>query len=189
MLRTPQPHTATPPEVPMRAFAPFALIVALAQPAMADTYWPGPGDIVTPDATGLHLSSADGTARDGMPFGSSFHSTMHTLVAIYGHDVSVGFPQECGEGPMVSVSIPGQIDLMFQDDRLAGWMLIDDGALRTPTGLGVGSPRGALAIEGAVSFYETGIGTEFGAGDLFGLLSEGGEAVRAVWSGAACIFR
>lgn len=161
----------------------------ISAPVLADTYWPSPDDIVTPSATGLHLSGADGTARVDLPFGSPFHSTMHTLVSIFGHDVSIGFPQECGEGPLVSVSIPGQIDLMFQDDRLAGWMLIDDSVLRTPTGLAVGSPSPALTREGAVSFYDSGIGTEFGAGDLFGLMSEDGDTVQAIWSGATCIFR
>lgn len=157
--------------------------------AVADTYWPGPGDVVTPYATGLHLSEADGTARDGMPFGTSFHTTMHTLVPIFGHDVTVGFPQECGEGPLVSVHFPDQINLMFQDDRLAGWMLIDDSSLTTVTGLTVGSPASALTQEGTVSFYDSGIGTEFGAGDLFGLMSEDGTSVQGVWSGATCIFR
>lgn len=173
----------------MRSVAALLTVLALAQPALADTYWPGPGDIVTPHATGLNLSSADGTSREGMPFGSPFHGTMHTLVSIFGHDVSVAFPQECGEGPLVSVHIPGQINLMYQEDRLAGWMLIDDSALRTTTGLGVGSPRAALAAEGAVDFYESGIGTEFGAGDLFGLISEDGASVQGIWSGATCIFR
>ncbi|WP_341862270.1 hypothetical protein [Gymnodinialimonas sp. 57CJ19] len=167
----------------------FLALTLINAPAMADVYWPGPGDVVTPHATGLFLNSADGTPREGMPFGSSFHATMHTLVPIYGHDVSVGFPQECGEGPMVSVSIPGQINLMFQDDRLTGWMLIDDSTLRTATGLGVGSPQEALSAEGPVSFFETGIGTEFGAGDLFGLMAEDGRTVAGIWSGATCIFR
>lgn len=176
----------------MRILAAIALattLVTLAAPAWANNHWPRPDDIVTPHATGLHLSRADGTAQTGLPFGSPFQSTMHTLVSIMGHDVSVGFPQECGEGPMVSVHIPGQIDLMFQEDHLAGWMLINDGTLRTTTGLGIGSPREALAAEGSVGFFESGIGTEFAAGDLFGLMSEDGSSVQAVWSGATCIFR
>lgn len=173
----------------MRIILASFVLPLLAVPSVADTYWPGPGDIVTPYATGLHLSDGDGTARDGMPFGSSFHTTMHTLVPIFGHDVSVGFPQECGEGPLVSVHFPNQINLMFQEDRLVGWMLIDDSTLTTSTGLTVGSPVAALAQEGAVSFYDSGIGTEFGAGELFGFMSEDGTRVQGVWSGATCIFR
>ncbi|ABD56279.1 hypothetical protein [Jannaschia sp. CCS1] len=173
----------------MRFLITLLAAATLTAPAQADTHWPGPGDIVTPHATGLHLSSADGTSREGMPFGSPFQAIMHTLVSIFGHEVSVGFPQDCGEGPMVSVDIPGQINLMFQDDRLAGWMLIDESALRTTMGLAVGSARADLAMEGAVNFFETGIGTEFSAGPLFGLLSDDSETVQGIWSGATCIFR
>lgn len=173
----------------MRAPIAFALIAALALPAHADSYRPGTGDIVAPDARGLALTNPDDTARDHMPFGTPFHVTMHTLVSIFGHDVSVGFPQECGEGPLVSVRIPGQIDLMFQNDLLAGWMLINDAALRTPSGLGVGSPRAALTGEGSVDFVDSGIGTEFSAGELFGLMSEDGMTLQAIWLGTTCIFR
>lgn len=173
----------------MRILPALLAATILSSPALADTYWPGPGDIVTPHATGLHLNSADGTSRDGLPFGTPFHTTMHTLVAIFGHEVAVGFPQECGEGPLVSAAFQGQIGLMFQEDRLAGWILIDDDALSTATGLHVGSPRSALVAEGPISYFDSGIGTEFGAGDLFGLMSEAGDAVQGIWSGATCIFR
>lgn len=173
----------------MRTLIPLALAISVTSPAIADTYWPNPTDIVTAHSTGLHVRSADGTTRDGLPFGAPFHSTMHTLVQILGYDVSIGFPQECGEGPLVSVGFPGQINLMFQDDRLAGWMLIDDSTLGTATGLNVGSPRAALAAEGPVSFFASGIGTEFEAGDIFGLMSENEGSVQGIWSGATCIFR
>jgi hypothetical protein len=173
----------------MRALALSVLLCATASPATADQYWPGPDDIVAADASGLTLTSSDGTARAGMPFGSPFHSTMHTLVSVYGHEVTVGFPQECGEGPLVSVTIPGQISLMFNQDRLSGWMLINDATLRTTSGLGVGSPSAALAAEGSVEYFETGIGTEFSAGDLFGLMSEDRATLQAVWLGDSCIFR
>lgn len=173
----------------MRILSALTLIAAMASTASADTHWPTPTDVVTAHSGGLNVTSADGTSRDSLLFGGPFHTAMHTLVQIFGHDVGIGFPQECGEGPLVSVSFPGQINLMFQEDRLAGWMLIGDSTVRTTTGLSVGSPRAALAGEGPVSFYESGIGTEFGAGDLFGLLSETGADVQGVWSGATCIFR
>ncbi|GAB5448278.1 hypothetical protein [Gymnodinialimonas sp.] len=173
----------------MRILSTILVLAAMAQAALADTYWPGPDDIVTPHATGLHLTSADGTLREGLPFGTPFHTTMHTLVAIFGHDLTVAFPQECGAGPLVSVHVPGRINLVFQEDQLAGWMMIGDSSLRTGSGLGIGSPRAALATEGAVEFYDGSIGTEFGAGDLFGLLSEDGARVLGIWSGATCIFR
>jgi hypothetical protein len=173
----------------MRILTLTALFCALAAPAQSNGHWPGPGDRVVPHAGGLVHIGADGATRPGMPFGTGFQDTMHVLVAIYGPDVRIGFPQECGEGPMVSAHIPGQIDLMFRDDQLAGWMLIDDGRLQLDPALGVGSPLAALAARGPVTTFESGIGTEFALGDLFGLLSEDGATVQAIWTGATCIFR
>lgn len=173
----------------MRIIVTLALSLLLGAPALANGHWPRTDDVVTAHATGFHVSRADGTPQDGLPFGSPFHSTMHRLVSILGHDVSVGFPQECGEGPLVSVTIADQIHLMFQEDRLAGWSLVSESGVRTTSGLSINSPRAALNAEGSVEFFETGIGTEFGAGDLFGYISEDGSSVQGVWSGAACIFR
>lgn len=178
----------------MRALITLAVTAALAtstlvSPAAANGHWPGPNDTITAHATGLFHTSPDGASRVGMPFGSPFHSTMHTLVAVFGPDVTVSFPQECGAGPLVIASFPNQIDLIFQDDRLAGWFLIDDATIQTWTGLQVGSARDALETAGLVSFFESGIGTEFSAGDLFGLMDEDGSGVAAIWSGTTCIFR
>lgn len=173
----------------MRLLALVALICTLGLPAMAAGHWPGPGDVVTPRVGGLDHVGADGTARDGIPFGTGFQDTMHLLVAIYGYDVSVGFPQECGAGPLVSAHIPGQIDLLFQDDRFVGWMLIGDDAMQMADGLGVRSPLAALSTLGPVGYFESGIGTEFDAGEIFGLLTEDGSAVQAIWTGTTCIFR
>lgn len=177
----------------MRPFAALALLLSFAltgtQPAMANAHWPGPGDRVVPAKGGLAHIGADGTPRDPIAFGTGFQDTMHILVAIFGHDVTIGFPQECGAGPLVSARIPGQIDLMFQDDRLAGWMLIDDTALRMADGIGVGSSRSDLDATGPVETFETGLGTEFVAGDLYGLLTGDGTAIEGIWTGTTCIFR
>jgi len=167
----------------------LSLALTSAPPAHANGHWPGPGDVVAPVKGGLSHAGADGTARDPIAFGTGFQDTMHILVAIFGHDVTIGFPQECGAGPLVSARIPGQIDLMFQDDRLAGWMLIDDTALRMPDGIGVGSPLSALEATGPVETFETGLGTEFAAGDLYGLLTADGTAIEGIWTGTTCIFR
>lgn len=179
----------------MRLFASLTLLALstllalLALPAQAEGHWPGPGDVVSPAKGGLTHVGADGTARETIAFGTGFQDTMHILVAIFGHDVTIGFPQECGAGPLVSAQIPGQIDLMFQDDRLAGWMLIDDAALRMADGVGVGSPLSALEAIGPMETFDTGLGTEFVAGDLYGLLTEDGTAVEGIWTGVTCIFR
>lgn len=173
----------------MRFIAAIALATLIALPAQANGHWPAPGDVVAADARGLTLTNPGGAPRNDMPFGTPFHLTMHTLVSVFGHDVIVGFPQECGEGPLVSAHIPGQIDLMFQNDLLSGWILINDAALRTSSDLGVGSPAAALAREGDIEYFASGIGTEFSAEDYYGLLSEDRGSIQAIWTGTTCIFR
>ncbi len=168
------------------------LIVSLALcagSASADQYWPAPDDIVTAGATGLTLQSADGTAGLDLPFGTGFQDTMRSLIGIFGHDVNVSFPQECGAGPMVSARLPGAITLMFESDRLAGWFLGEGDAITTATGLRVGVSTATFASLDAVAYFESGLGTEFESAGIYGLLTEDGASVDAIWTGANCIFR
>lgn len=165
------------------------LIAWLALPAAADTYWPSESDVVTPTARGLSVASEDGTARADIPFGTGFQDTMHSLVPILGWEVEVGFPQECGAGPMVSADFPNDITLMFQDDRLAGWFLGRGDLLVTETGLWHGAPVGNLTTPGGAAFFDSGLGTEFSAAELYGVLSEDAATIEAIWTGTNCIFR
>ncbi len=66
----------------MHILVPFTMIAAFALPANANAHWPGPGDIVAPNASGLTLTSADESPRSNIPFGSPFQSTMRALVSI-----------------------------------------------------------------------------------------------------------
>ncbi len=170
----------------MRLFVAAALFAVTTLPAAAQSYYPSPDDEVSAESSGLTIASASDGASHPLPFGTGFQDTMHMLVLIFGPEVSVAFPQECGAGPLVSATIPGQINLIFQDDRFAGWMLSNDAGLSTSTGLGVGSPTDAV---GPVAFVDYGMGQEFDAGGIFGLLTEEGRAVEAIWAGTSCIFR
>ncbi|MEX3014400.1 hypothetical protein [Gymnodinialimonas hymeniacidonis] len=166
-----------------------ALIATLTLPAAADTYWPSESDIVTPTARGLSVASEDGTARAEIPFGTGFQDTMHGLIGIFGWEVDVTFPQECGAGPMVSADWPRDITLMFENDRFAGWFLGTGDLLSTDSGLWHGAPTSNLTTPGGVSFFESGLGTEFDSAGLYGLLTEDGARVEAIWTGVNCIFR
>ncbi len=173
----------------MRLPLTLALIAATALPVHANGHWPQFGDIITPTASGLLHSTEEGVPRDPLPFGSGFQEVMHIMVNVYGHDFEISFPQECGAGPLAIAAIDGQINLTFSNDQLAGWMLIGDDLLTTETGLRVGAPADILPASGEVDFFESGLGTEFSAGDYFGLLTEGLNRVQAVWVGTNCIFR
>jgi hypothetical protein len=158
-----------------------------AGPLAADTYRPSPGDTITADATGLHLSAPDGSAAQNLPFGTPFHIVMRTLVEIVGHEVHVAFPGECPEGALVNVTLPGRIDLNFREDRLEGWFLGPQDDVATADGLAIGTPRAVL--KDAAWFDDSTLGEEFTLGDISGLMSEDGNSVSHLWSGTACIFR
>lgn len=173
----------------MRSIHLAAVISTLALPAVADTYWPSDTDVVTPSARGLSVATEDGVLAADIHFGTGFQDTMHGLIAILGWDVDIGFPQECGAGPMVSASFPSDITLMFQNDQFAGWFLGAGDLLATNTGLWHGAPVTNLTTAGSPEFFESGLGTEFESAGMFGLLSEDDARIEAVWTGANCVFR
>ena len=173
----------------MRALLSIALLAATSLPLHANEHWPRFGDTITPSVSGMLRETESGVPRDPMPFGTGFQDVMHTMVGVFGHDVVVGFPQECGAGPMVSARIPGSISLMFQDDLFVGWFLGNGDLLTTDTGLWHGAPISNLTVTGTASFSESGLGTEFESDGLYGLLSEDGTRIEAVWTGVNCIFR
>ncbi|MEJ6394050.1 hypothetical protein V8J82_12330 [Gymnodinialimonas sp. 2305UL16-5] len=173
----------------MRLLPCLALAILAAGSAAADTYSPRPGDIVTPSPSGLTLSNPDGTTQAQVDFGTGFHTTMQAIVTIFDHNTTISFPEECGAGPMVSADIPGQITLMFQEDRLVGWMLNRGAALITDTGLSIGMSTDTLVATGPVEFFESGLGTEFSRDGTYGVLNETGDRIEAIWSGTNCIFR
>ena len=163
--------------------------VLAAAPLLAEVYSPAPADRITADGTGLHLTDVDGAAGRDLPFGTPFHIVIHTLVGIVGHEVHVAFPVECPEGPLVTVSLPGRIDLNFREDRFDGWFIGPGDSVVTPGGLGVGSLPGALETGGLVWRPESTLGTEFERDGIGGLVSDDGKTVTHLWAGTACLFR
>ena len=82
----------------------------------------------------------------------------------------------------------GDLQLAFQDGRLAGWSLGGARpALRTAEGLTVGSPRSALG-EAEIDEEST-LGPEFELAGIGGILDQQGRTVEALWAGSTCQFR
>ena len=54
--------------------------------------------------------------------------------------------------------------------------------------LGVGTPRALLESSRMVQIQETSLGTEFQAGELFGVIGDSG-LVSNLWAGVSCNFR
>ena len=173
----------------MRMLLPSAIFTILAFPVSAQSYWPSESDIVTPTALGLSVATENGQPAAELPFGTGFQDTMHGLIAILGWNVAVGFPQECGAGPLVSADFPGDITLMFQNDRFVGWFMDAGDLLVTDSGLRHAAPTSILTTTGTPEFFESSLGTEFETAGLYGLLSDDGARIDAIWTGTNCIFR
>ena len=122
-----------------------------------------------------------------IPFGTPFHQAMPPLAAITGHDLNLAFSDECPAGPVVSVTFPDRLDLIFQHDRLVGWYMGPRDTVATGRGVAIGTARADLAdtewIEGST------LGDEFALGAISGLMSQDGTTVAYLWAGTACIYR
>jgi hypothetical protein len=134
----------------------------------------------------VHILAGEGL-EPGIAFGMARAEAVAAARAAFGTPTHTGRNDECGEGPMDFVSF-GDLQLAFQDDRLAGWSL--SGAsppLRTAGGLTVGSPRDALG-EAEIDEEST-LGPEFEVDGVGGILDRQGRAVEALWAGYTCQFR
>ena len=92
---------------------------------------------------------------------------------------------ECGAVPVTAASWSDGLTLNFQDGAFVGWVNADPD-LAVAGGFRAGMARLSMP---PVSFQITTLGTEFGRGDVFGLLTEGDGAIRLLWSGTTCFFR
>lgn len=92
---------------------------------------------------------------------------------------------ECGAGPVTAATWENGLTLNFQNGAFAGWVNSDP-ELAVAGGFRAGMSRLSMP---PVSFQVTTLGTEFGRGDVFGLLGEGDAAIRLLWAGTTCFFR
>ena len=188
------PDAASPPAESGAAGAEAA---APADPAPA-------AQALTVEAEGLRLfDPASGSARP-IPFGTAQAQVMAALASRGAAET--GTNAECGAGPLAYARWPDGLTLWFQQDALAGWALNAPdgdappsraGGISTASGLTVGnsqtsaSTRADLDSAYAATVTQSTLGTEFAAGDLYGLLDgEGsGAKVTVLWAGVSCNFR
>jgi len=92
---------------------------------------------------------------------------------------------ECRTGPVTAASWEDGLTLNFQDGAFVGWVNSDPD-LAVAGGFRAGMARLSMP---PVSFQVTSLGTEFGRGDISGLLTEGDTAIQMLWAGTTCFFR
>jgi len=143
------------------------------------------------EGEGLRIFDASGAAR-ALPF----ETPQATVIAAVTASAGGMAPEqstnaECGAGPTQFAQYSSGLNLLFQDEKFAGWFL-DEPGLTTVDGLGVGTTRAALDAARTVSLTpDSTLGIEFSAGDLGGFLTADGAAgaVESLHAGLTCFFR
>ena len=139
------------------------------------------------DTEGLRFVDAQTGATRLLAFGSPAEQ-VHEAVSLsrQGPDAEQGTNPECGVGPL-DYSQWDDLTLWFRDDQFVGWAANRRG-LTTMDGIGVGTPRAQLESGRAVNVEASTLGTEFQAGELYGLIDDAG-LVSNLWAGESCNFR
>lgn len=142
---------------------------------------------------GLQLVEANSGKTYPIPFGTPEKDTVDRVAKARGAVVDEGANDECGAGPVDYANFEGNVSLIFQEGKFAGWSINDGGDAKVTTmaGIGLGSTRKALEAAYTTTVEESSIGTEFMAGELSGLLSDKGPDAKVtdIWAGVTCIAR
>lgn len=142
---------------------------------------------------GLQLVEASSGKTYPIPFGTAENDTVDRVSKARGDLVDKGENSECGAGPIAYANFTGNVSLIFQEGKFAGWSVNDGGdpKITTMAGIGLGSTRKALEDAYAATVEESTIGTEFAAGELSGLLNGKGPDAKVtdIWAGVTCIAR
>ena len=176
---------------PADAPAPESAAPTAAPPAVSGAASSAPSPALAVEAEGLRLfDPASGAARP-IPFGTARAQVMTALAARGAAET--GTNGECGAGPLDFATWGDGLTLWFQDGALAGWALngVEGSAASTAAGIAPGSSRAELESAYAVTVEQTSLGTEFAAGELFGIIEGDGPDARvsAMWAGVSCNFR
>ena len=143
------------------------------------------------EAEGLRLFNKQSGSARAIAFGTPRGDVL-SMLAFLGKP-ETGTNGECGAGALDYANWPDGLGLFFQKGKFAGWNLNDrsKGEITTASGIGIGSSRTDLESAYAADISETTLGTEFAAGELFGLLDGKGKAAKItnMWGGVSCNFR
>lgn len=166
----------------------FAAPAAAVDPAAQRA--PGPD---SPASDGAVVLAPDGVGFGGAPrlaFGEGQGRVVADARAALGEPDEQGLQEECPAGPLGFVQWTGGLQLVFQDSAFVGWSARPGTTLRTAAGIGPGSTAAEVkAAYPASTVEQTSLGTEFSAGDLYGVMAEDADRVDHLYAGINCIFR
>ena len=165
---------------------PLRILIALCAALVVTACMPGPRAPALPplslDAQGIQPS----ISQLRIDFGRAQVGVIDTVTRLLGEGpTEIVTTAECGAGPVTAARWKDGLTLNFQDGAFVGWVNADPD-LAVAGGFRAGMPRLSMP---PVSFQITTLGTEFGRGEVFGILTEGDGAIRLLWAGTTCFFR
>lgn len=142
---------------------------------------------------GLQLVGDQTGSTVPLAFGTDMTVVADALTSILGNPLESVENSECGAGPQTITQWPRGLALHAADGEFIGWSAgpDTDATLTTMAGVGIDSTRSELESAYTVEVFESSLGAEFSAGDLFGILNstEPDAVVENLWAGTVCNFR
>lgn len=132
-----------------------------------------------------------GAAPRPLAFGQPQARVLADAGAVLGAPQNGGMQEECPAGPLYQTTFSA-VQLVFQDSAFVGWAARTLSPLRTAEGIGPGSTLPQIrAAYPATTVDQTSLGTEFAAGDLYGVFADStaGAPLEHLFAGINCIFR
>lgn len=180
-----------PPDKPADETVPAASAAPLPATAPDDAITETAAPVLAVEAEGLRLFNAKTGSARPVAFGTPRDQVLTSLA--FRGPPGTGRNSECGAGPLDYANWPDGLGLYFQGGNFVGWMLDKraKGGITTASGIGPGSSRADLESAYSATFSDTTLGTEFAAGELFGLLDGEGKNAKItnMWGGVSCNFR
>ncbi len=143
------------------------------------------------EAEGLRLFNPQTGSARPIAFGTSREIVLDALK--FRGAPGTGTNGECGAGPLQYANWPDGLGLFFQKGKFVGWTLDQrtDGAITTASSIGPGSTRTELEAAYTAKISQTTLGTEFSAGEIFGLIDGNAKTskITNMWGGVSCNFR
>lgn len=143
---------------------------------------------------GVMLVDATSGSTRAVPFGTADSAAVQAVAVAFGEPEERTFNEDCGMGRMEFVIFDGEgLLLAVQGGKFVGWTVRppEGTALRTMSGIGVGSTRAELEDVYTANIAPSTLGIEFMAGGLQGVLenNERKGKIVAFWAGASCVAR
>jgi hypothetical protein len=139
------------------------------------------------EGEGLRFVDPDSGRASPLAFGSPQDRTLTATTAALGTPADHGTNADCPAGPVAFARWASGFTLHFRAKAFIGWT--GGTGITTMSGIGLGSTRKQLADAYDAKIEQTGLGTQFSAGGLTGVLaSDAPDAkIQALWAGEGCV--